>query len=208
MDWTTLTPWLTASLNAPTVADLDPWTESELYQYAEEALHAIGARYLLMAACDTSTALVANQPLYQLPADHIDTILAAVNGVVLETATVAEMEALDDDYKSAAPADPPTRWIANEVGLDFIRLYPPPLSGGGVLALIYQQHPPNMPVPAEGQPLEIKMPAPVGDYLAIQSLEQARRRQGDGQMLDAAQAFANLGSLYEKVFEAYWGSGE
>jgi hypothetical protein len=54
----------------------------------------------------------------------------------------------------------------------------------------------------------VNMPAPVGDYLAIKSLEQARMRQGDGQMLDAAQAFGMLGSIFEKAMESYWGAGE
>lgn len=206
MDWTSLTPWILQSLNAPTLAQLANWTETELYQYAEEALHDIGGRMLLIVQYDDSTALVQDQALYPVPAEHIVTIYVAADGATLEATTVGEMEALDDDWEEAASASAPARWIGNASGLGYIRVYPPK-NGAGVLALIFQMHPPDMPVPAAGQPLEIKMPAPVGDYLAAKSLEAARRRQGDGQMLDVAQGFNNLGQIFEKAMQAYWGSG-
>lgn len=206
MDWTTLTPWIIGSLNVASLAELTDWTEAELFQYAEEAFHDIGGRYLLIAAFDATTALVADQAIYPVPDQHIVTLYAAADGVRLEAAGVAEMEALDDDWEEAASAAAPTRWIGNALGLAFLRVYPPK-NAAGILTLIFQMHPPDMPVPATGEPLEIKMPAPIGDYLATKSLEAARRRQGDGQMLDAAQALNNLGTIYEKVMQAYWGSG-
>jgi hypothetical protein len=187
------------------VAQLGNWTEAELYQYAEEALHDAGGRYVLIAGIDSTTALVANQTLYPTLPNQIATIYASAGGAMLAPSSVAEMEALDDDWEEAAAADP-TRWVGNNLGEEFIAVYPPS-NAAGVLTLVYQMHPPNMPVPAAGQPLDLNIPAPVGDYLAVKALAQARLRQGDGQMLDAAQAFTMLGGLYEKCFAAYWGDG-
>lgn len=207
MDWTTLTPWMLQSLNAPSVPELTDWTETELYQYAEEVFRDLGARYLLMAKYDDTTALASGQALYPVLGDHVTTIFCAADGVMLEPCEVEEMEAFDDDYEEAASAAAPTKWIGNWLGLEYVRVYPPK-NAAGVLIFIYQQQPPTMPLPAVGQPLEIKMPAPIGDFLTIKALEQARRRQGDGQMLDAAGAFGKLGQIYEKAIAAYWGSGE
>ncbi|MBZ5578256.1 MAG: hypothetical protein LAP40_16965 [Acidobacteriia bacterium] len=206
MDWSTLTPWIVVSLNASRVEELVDWTEAELYQYAEESFHALGRGLLLIVQYDDSTALVANQGLYPVPALHIVTIYAAADGVTLQPAEVDEVEALDDDYEEAAGVAAPTRWIGNASGLNYLRVYPPK-NAAGVLTLIFQMRPPDMPVPATGQPLELKMPAPIGDYLAAKALEKARRRQGDGQMLDAAQAFSTLGQIFERAAAAYWGSG-
>lgn len=205
MDWTTLTPWMLQSLGANNAAELVDWTETELYQYAEEIFRDLGARLLLIVRYDDSTAIAQDQAVYPVPAGHIVTIYAAADGATLAPTEVDEMEALDDDYEEAASSTP-TRWIGNWLGLGTLRIYPPK-NGAGVLALIFQQQPPAMPLPTPGEPLEIKMPAPVGDYLTLQALEQARRRQGDGQMLDAAQAFTNLGQIYEKAFQSYWGDG-
>lgn len=204
MDWSSLEPWMLQSLNASNLAQLANWTETELYQYAELALHAIGRKFLLIVQYDDSTALVANQAIYPVPANHIVTIFAAADGNTLTPSEVEEMEALDDDWEEAASVSEPTNWVGNALGVQTIRVYPPK-NAGGTLQLIFQLEPPNMPVL---KPLEIKMPAPVGDYLVLEALEAARRRQGDGQMLDAAQAFNSLGTLYEQVFASYWGSGE
>jgi len=300
VDWSTRIPFLAQSLNAPDVSSLDSWTEAELYQYAEEALHDIGGKFQLIVDYDETIALVADQALYGLPALHIATIYAAADGAMLNPSSVSEMEALDDQYEEAASAAAPTHWVGNNLGLGFIRIYPPK-NGAGVLVLVFQKHPPDLtptapsgggvasvtysypltgnptdahtltlagvtysilestytvpqiaaalaalaaddplcavtdnpavgtitirPRAAGGAPIAVSgsdgnaaaslviggaglnLPEPVGDYLALKSLEQARRRQGDGQLLDAAQAFATLGQLHEKVMAAYYGAG-
>ena len=206
MDFTSLNTWLAQSLNAPSVDQLGQWSETELYQYAEEALHDVGGKYVLIAEIDASTDLVANQAMYAVPDLHIVTIYAAADGVALYPSGVAEMEALDDDWEEAASVAEPSRWIGNNLGLGIVTVYPPK-NAAGILTLVFQKHPPDMPVPAAGQPLNLNIPAPIGDYIAIKALEQARLRQGDGQMLDASQAFTMLGGLYEKCCAAYWGDG-
>lgn len=199
MDWSTLFHWMCQSLNAPNAAQLQNWTEAELYQYAEEALHDIGGKFVLVGELDESFALVADQAFYELPTLHIATIYAAADGVYLKPGNVAELEALDDNWEEAASATP-LRWIGDALGLKIIRVYPPK-SATGTLALIYQKHPPDLTPDAA----EVKMPAPIGDYLSVKALQQARLRQGDGQMLDAAAALGALGGVYEEAMKAYWG---
>ena len=198
MDFSTLIPWICTSLNAPSVAELGEWSEAELYAYAEEALQNLAGRVLLLAAYDDSTAIVANQPLYELAAAHIATVFAAVDGVALKPATVAEVEALDDNWEEAASAAP-TRWVGNALGQKFIRLYPPPASGTA-LQLIFQQQPPAV---TAASPV-VLMPAPLGDYMAHKALKHARARQGDGQMTDAAAAFDGLAAAYEAAARGLW----
>ena len=201
MDWSILIPWVCTSLNSPSIAELGAWTEDELYTYAEEALSDIAGKFILLAEVDDTIALAADQGLYELPLLHIATIFAAADGIALQPSTVAEMEALDDNWEEAASGTP-ARWVGNALGSGFIRAYPPP-SIDGALTLIYQSDSPDLTAAAA----EIKMPAPVGDYLAIKTLQQARIRQGDNQMLDAADTFGILAGVYEKAFEAYWGNG-
>jgi hypothetical protein len=122
------------------VAQLGNWTEAELYQYAEEALHDAGGRYVLIAGIDSTTALVANQTLYPTLPNQIATIYASAGGAMLAPSSVAEMEALDDDWEEAAAADP-TRWVGNNLGEEFIAVYPPsePLQSSG--AAVEQSQP-------------------------------------------------------------------
>lgn len=200
-DFSTLIPWICESLNAENVAALMFWSQDELYQYAEEALHDIGGRFILIAEFDNSAALVADQALYPLPVHHIVTVYASANGQALKSSTVKEMEALDGAWEDAASGTV-TRWIGDYLGLRFIRLYPAP-DAGGTLELIYQRHPSDLTATAP----KIAVPVPVGDYLAVKALEKARARQSDGQMIDAAQAFGTLGAIYERAMEAYWGQG-
>jgi hypothetical protein len=199
VDWSSLIPWMCQSLNAPNVAQLQNWTAAELYQYAEESLRALGGKAQLIVELDESIALVADQAFYEVPAGHIATIYAAADGVMLKPSSVAEVEALDDNYEEAA-SDTPTRWIGDSLGLGLIRTYPAP-DATGTLTLIFQKDTPDLTAAAA----EVKIPAPIGDYLSVKALQQARERQGDGQMKDAAAALGLLGGLYEKAAEAYWG---
>jgi hypothetical protein len=201
MDFSTLIPWICASLNCTSVT-LDPWTLTELYNYAEEKLDVAARKFLLACKYDTSTVLATGQALYPLLPDSQATIMAAANGVMLKPSTVAEMEALDDGWESA-PNGTPQRWVANAQGVTNIRAYPPP-NATGVLTFIYQADSPSVTAAAP----VIAMPTIMGDYLALRVLEQARLRQGDAQMLDCSKAFGNMASVIEKAFEAYWGGGE
>jgi hypothetical protein len=201
MDFSNLIPWICASLNCSAPDQLDAWTLDELYTYAEEKLRT-AARKCLLSVKYATTALVAGEPLYELPADDMATIFAAADGVALRPSTVAEVEALDDNWEEAAN-DTPVRWVANALGVTHVRTYPPP-ANGGVLGLIYQADSPSLNATAPAVP----MPTIMGDYLALRALEQARMRQGDGQMLDASQAFGQMAAVLDKAFEAYWGNGE
>jgi len=205
MDYSTLIPWLCTSLNAPNLTELQNWTETELYQYSEEALHDVGGRLLLFVVVDDSTALIANQGAYELAVLHIATIYAAADGVTLKPSTSNEMEMLNDNWEEAASGTP-TRWIGDSLGLKLIRIYPAP-GVEGILTLVYHQHPPDLPVPEIGETNDLKMPAVLGDYMAMKTLQQARQRQGDAQMLDVAATFEALGGIYEQCFEAYYGKG-
>src|SRR5947209_17422899 len=115
MDFSTIIPWICASLNCPSTAELGNWTEAELYAYAEEALNNAGGKYLLVAEFDDTTAIVAGQPMYELPTEHLATVWAAVDGTALKPATTAEMEALDDLWEEAASGTA-ARWVGDALG--------------------------------------------------------------------------------------------
>jgi len=201
MNFANLMPWVCASLNCTQVSELSPWTEAELYNYAEEALHDIGGKFLLTMEYDDSIALVPDQRTYALDPMHIATVYAAADGEALKPSTVAEMEALDDAWETAM-SDTPTRWIGNVLGLRFIAVYPPP-AVAGVLNLIFQNHPPDI-TPASPT---VSMPAPVGDYLTVRTLQRARTRKGEMEMADVAQALGGLASIYEQAMKSYYGEG-
>lgn len=200
-DFSTLVPWICQSLNASDVSNLTYWTEAELYQYAEEAFHDIGGKFLLIAEFDGTTALIADQGMYPVPFLHIATIFVSTNGEALRSSSVKEMEALDTDWEQAA-SGAVTRWIGNFLGMNFIRTYPAP-DAPGTLELIFHKHPPDLTPSAT----QISVPKPVADYLAVKALQAARARQSDAQMLDASAAFGMLGTIYEQAIEAYWGQG-
>lgn len=199
MNWSGLMPWVCASLNSGAVWELLYWTETELYHYAEQALHDIGGRFLLCVEFDGTTALVADQAFYPVPEHHIATIYASANGTFLKPSTVLEMESLDDGWEDASSA-PPQRWVGDTLGLAVIRAYPPP-DAPGTLELIYHQHPPDLTPTAPS----VLMPAPIADYLAVRALQDARERQSDGQMADAAAGFGILAQIYEQAIAGYWG---
>lgn len=201
MNFSDLEPWILTSLNCAQVSELTPWTEAELYAYAEEALHDIGGKFLLIAEYDASTNLVPGQGTYPLDPLHIATIYAAADGETLQPTTVAEMEALDDAWQAAAN-NTPTRWIGNVLGLAKLAVYPPP-AVPGFLGLLFQKHPPDL----TPQVPSVMMPAPVGDYLSMRLLEHARLRQGEMEMPDVAQALEGLAAVYEQALEAYYGRG-
>ncbi len=201
MDFSTLIPWVCASLNCTTPDQLDPWTLTELYDYAQEKLRSAARSYFLFVQMDASTVLAASQGFYPLPASHVSTVFMAVNGVMIRATTVSELEALDDNWEEATPATP-TRWTENALGLIMIRLYPAP-AAAGALTLVYQQEAPNLTAAAP----VVTMPAIMGDYLALRTLEQARMRQGDAQMLDCSKALGDVATLLEQAMADYWGTG-
>jgi hypothetical protein len=200
MDFSTLIPWIATSLNSENVTNLLYWSQDELYQYAETSLGNLTNRFLLIAVFDDTTAIVANQPLYELPTSHIAIIAAAIDGTILKPSTARELEAFDTNWEDAASATP-TRWVGNALGMGFIRLYAPPASGTA-LQLLYQQEGPILTAASPN----VLIPPPIADYLAIKALEHARERQGDAQMTDAAGAFRTIAGIYEQACASYWGN--
>jgi len=200
VDFSTEIPWLCASLNCPSVAELDTWTQDELYTYAEEALRAVARKFILFAGYNTATTLTIGQAVYGLPSDHVATIYLAAAGAMLAPSNVAEMEALDDSWTTAANATP-ARWVGNAADMTVAGIYPPP-AAPCPLTLVYQAECPDLSV---ASPV-VAMPTIMGDYLALRVLEQARMRQGDAQMADASKAFGNMADTIESAFQAYWGS--
>ena len=201
MNFATLTPWMLECLNCSNVSELNPRTIGELYNYAEEALHDIGGRFLLLVTFDGTILLVSGQSTYELDGLHIATIYAAASGSTLRPSTVAEMEALDPGWEEAAIGTP-ERWVGNISGLHYIAIYPPP-QYAGYLQIVMHKHPPDLTPAAPS----VAMPAAVGDYLLLRTLERARQREGEMQMPDVAQALGGLADAYEQAMQAYYGQG-
>lgn len=191
------------ALNAADASELEFWSQAELYTYASDALLELAKRYLLLVERDAdSVALVADQVLHPVPARHVATIHLSANLTSLRPAAVREIEALDQNWEAAASGTP-ARWAGDAFGTDYVALYPP-ASAGGTLEWIYQQYSAELTISAP----TVRIPAVLGDYLALVMIRRARDDQFDAAMTDVAQFCNQLTGLYRQVIESYWGLGE
>lgn len=188
---------LLPSLHCYRVADLQHWTEAELIDWATRELQSLAASIGVFAERSTVT-MVANQPTYAYPARHIRTVFAAIEGVTLRPATVAELAAIDDTWEAASGAI--ERIVPDFEGVDKFAVYKNPTAGGQVITLIYCQSPELL----EANAPTVAAPAIIADYTWWAMLREARRKETDAQMPEVAAHAGERLQLFEEVFRAYW----
>lgn len=187
------------ALNASSPADLVYWTESELYEWADEAAKRLAGLVGGFVERDTSIALVIGTAVYALPARHLSTIHAGLDGESLRPSTVQEIEALDGTWPETA--GDPARWIADSDGLGRIRVYPSPASSGAALEIVFHR----FPATVEASAAVILAPSCLREYFTFAVLGEARGKESKMAMPDVAGWARSMTGLYEEVCRQYWG---
>lgn len=145
----------------------------------------------------STVAAVAGTAAYALPARHIATIAAALDGSALRPATCAELSAENDTWESASGT--PVRYVPDMEGREKFGLYPAP-DAAGTVSLIHTQSPSAV----DTQSPTVNAPAVMADYLAWAMLSQARGKESDAHMADVAAHAAERARMFEQVFAEYW----
>ncbi len=186
-------------LNAESAADLAYWSTDELIDWINEGLKRLARRAAVFIDRDVSVTLSVGTSDYALPARHLSTLHASVDGGSLRPANVREIEARSASWLADIGAA--THYLHDfGAGLDTVRLYPTPTSGV-TLGLIEHEYAADLSAAST-----IPLPAPVSDYLLFCALAEARRRESDGAMPEVADVCDGLLGLYEQLCESYWGS--
>jgi hypothetical protein len=191
---------LAAALNAASVATLTSWSETELYQWADEAVKRL-ARAAGVFVTRTEIPIAALDNTIPLPAGHTGTIHVSLDGAILRPANESELSARDSDWENATGVV--SRYTADTNGLDSLRVYKTP-TADGTIALIAREHPADL---AAASP-NLAAPDPIGLYLRYLILAEARKREGDECMPDVAAHYQERLKLLDTVMQAYWGGGQ
>lgn len=190
-------------LNAAAAGDLIHWTDSDLYEWLDEAAKRLARTYGVFVERDASMAIALGTPEYSVPAGHISIIHASAGTLALYAVTVQELEALDASWPTAA--GPTNCFLADANGLGHVRVYPAPdATITGALALIRHR----FPVAITSVNNTLSAPLALRDYFLWYALSEARRRQSDAMMPEVAEHFAGRVALMEKVIEQYWGNSQ
>lgn len=190
------------ALGATSLQDLDWATNTELYQWADEAIKRLSHRCgVFVVRDDVSTTLTIGLSQYQVPPGHIDTIHVTLAGLSLRATTVAELEALDGTWAETEGAV--TRFTMDAIGVGFITLYMIP-TAAGTLAWIFHQFPPAEITSGS----IVDVPSPMADYTAYAMVGEARRKESDRAMPEVAEHCDQMMALMEEVACAYWGPGQ
>ena len=184
------------ALNATAFAGLIHWTETDLTGSVWAAVNRLARRRcVLTLASDTllpATASVA------LPASCVAVLAVFCEEVALDPANRAELDALSEHWENDTDAIP--RRFA--VPADDTLILHPKIDAGltGRTVEWYQ-----FSRPARASTLDA--PEPVGDYLALRTILDARSAEGDGRMPEAATALQPVvGLLEESLISLYGGT--
>lgn len=186
------------ALQAEAVNKLTFWTETELYQWASEALRRLARSAGVFVERDTSVTVGAGGSTYTLPERHLGVLRISRAGVELEPSTIHELESLSDSWETDAGI--PDRWAGDGAGLDTIRIYPQWTAGGALDNVLFR-----MPADVTSGAPTVTTPAVVGDYITWRVLAEARRKESDAAMPEMADHFDQLAGLFEDVSRGYYG---
>jgi hypothetical protein len=195
------------ALHALTVSDLEQWSQTELWEWADERVKALAANYGLFVERTGLTEtgdipFAAKQNLIPLPADHLATVRVESAGVLIKPANVVEIQSYDDDWdETTGPVI--TRWIGDALRVPFITPYPKPLAAG-TLSLVYEQEAPAISATETVMP---HLASVAGDVVTLHMIAEARRLETDAQIPECVSFAEQLAALYSKVIESYFGGG-
>jgi hypothetical protein len=184
-------------LGGTSAADITGWTDAELYAWMDEASDCFARKFGGWVERDTSRSTAAGVSSYAAPARHIGTRHVTAGGAILRASSVADLEALDPDWRTAP--GPPKRWTLEAAGLANLVLYPVPVAITP-LAILFFTYPETV---TSGSTLA--GPTPMQDYFSYCVLAEARSKEGQGTMPEIAARLKPLIGVYEAAFARYFG---
>lgn len=196
------------TLNAQGAGDLVWWYDAEIYAWLDEAAKRLARNTGSFIERDTSIALVAGTPTYDLPARHISTVHVSAGNRLMTPTNAQELEALDavflDSHESAA-SPLPRKYLHDADGLDKIRVYRKPGAGvTGQLGLVMHRFPASV---AQGSSV-VALPQPFREYFTFFVLGEARSKESKGAMPEVGAWFRELAGMVEQVAMDYYGSAQ
>jgi hypothetical protein len=201
--WSELLACLYPRLHAADASTLVWWTESDLRNWANEALQLLARQALLFIRRDTGTLTVSGQREYPLPQRHLATIHATYNDRPLLPTDRAQIDSLDYGADAAAclTGQFPKRWYEDTLGVHAsVGVYPSPFDAS-TLAVIFSQAPEALTSTASTMPIPYCLAAFVEDYV----LGEAWNHDSDFAMPELAQHFQQKRAFYLELYQAYWG---
>lgn len=192
---------LWAPLNARSQADAVYWTEAELYEWIDEAVKKFARRHGAFVVYDTTLTTAAAVQNYDLPATHLNTIQADLNGKVLRARNVQELEALDSGWPTATPAEPKA-FVQDTQGVTRLTVYPAP-------SVPFQSLPiglamAQLPATITAATAILAAPPALREYFTFSALAEARAKESQASMDEVADWLRSITGLIEQVAEGLW----
>lgn len=194
---------LWAPLNARGPADAVFWTEDELYNWIDEGVKRFARKHAAFVVYDQSLDAATDQAAYTLPAAHILTFQADLNGKTLRARNVQEMEALDSRWTTAAAAEP-RAFLLDTRGLLELTLAPPPdvTFNGQDIGLVMAE----LPAAITRTTAILAAPPALREYFTFYALGEARAKESNASMDETAAWYRSLVDLIDQVAEHLWSS--
>ena len=191
-------------LNSTGPADAMFWTETDLYQWFDEAKNRLARTCGGFVRRDTSASIVSAQSAYSLPADHASTLQVDVAGGTLRPRTIQQLEALDDSWPTTAGT--PAAFVQAVPGQPQLTVYPVPGVGDAGKTIGVVEH--SIPAAIALANALLAVPVPVREYFRFRTLGDARAKESPAQMQDTAQWFRGIAGMLEKAIIGYYGAAE
>lgn len=189
------------SLNARGPADAIFWTETQLYQWLDEAAKRIARKCGGFVRRNTSVTAGLVNGTYTLPLDHVVTIQADRGDLVLKARNIPELEALDRNWPSTSGQ--PKAFLEDTQGVKQLTVYPKPTMpySADTLGLFERYNPAEISVSAA----ILEVPACIQEYFTFYALAEARgTKETNASMPEVANWFRSLCGDYEQLFATYW----
>jgi hypothetical protein len=178
---------------------------ADLYQWADEAVKKLSYGVGLFVVYDNSVTVSAGTAIYNLPATHVFTLMAAVidaDGIhLLRLTPVRDLWALDAMWEATSGTPARASMDAGAVGT--VTVYPTP-TAGGTLAQICQEFPGAVAQDSS----TLALPTVLQDYFTYALLAGARGKESDSAMPEMAEHFTARMRMYEQLAEHLWGPGQ
>jgi hypothetical protein len=192
--------------SAADMAAGSPWvTATEAYQYADDAVKALGRRGSIFLTADFSINVVGGTQGYALPAGHVFTEsawLAYAGGAIqqLRLTGAGQLTALDANWP--VTAGNPTRLSMDAIDVNTACLYPVPI-GAAVLWQVIEELPATVALGAS----TLALPLPLQDYFTDAIIAGSLSKESDSARPDVAAHLMERMKMLDAIYDHLWGGG-